>query len=820
MDNLVIEYLSNRLGKVVLNTNKRQGLGPVYLARMLGDGETGIVYEEDLAQLVSITTNIVLTKLANSPSNNKGEALLTNTAISIGAEIGNFTKCKIDKQQMLHIGDLFLEAFYHAGFLDIKIQDGFAPRSGSPYIIQIKEKFSDLIKQQTKRNLLLYTSLTKIPDITGVLQGENFEVIKGVNNENNKQPLILHKHVFEKDIETNKPWVQSVNKLQQQSWSINKEVLAVITSNLDNILPVKKSRLGKYNKADVHKAYQEMVSEPTEENKNKYNKVSAKWNKELVILRDISKRAELEAIYNKACALKDEDEFYQYIDLDYRSRVYYKEPFFNFQGADMARSLFLFKEGVKLSHKGIKWLYIHTASCYNESYDINNLPDWCSYDYKTYLKAEGLDSISVDKMTLQDRKLWVDNNLNFVLNSTDTIRHNCEKPFSFLAACVEIKNVLADPEYKSQLPIPIDGTCNGYQHSAAISKDELTGELVSLVQTDIQADLYVKAAKALINSMPEWFKDRPNMKMKHIRKYITKRATMTRAYSAGADKIADSMYADCYTGGISKKFNIEMTDCEVAAKEIIKALNEVCPGATKTMSFLQKLVDFEIGKTSAYDIDGSEWTHTKKKKAHSRKQTLKKIKEKTLDEELELELIEQQLTHVKNTRHLSYGNGKDHMSWITPSGFPVFYYNYLTREMNVYVTLSGVPVGHKKNGKYTGRITHVLQEASNFPSLKGLMSGISPNYTHSQDGSHMALIVSQWKHSFGAIHDSFSTHAEYVDNLSHLTRQVFIDIYDKENYFEFILNNVLSNTDNANLELPELGNLDITDVRSSEYFFC
>jgi len=55
--------------------------------------------------------------------------------------------------------------------------------------------------------------------------------------------------------------------------------------------------------------------------------------------------------------------------------------------------------------------------------------------------------------------------------------------------------------------------------------------------------------------------------------------------------------------------------------------------------------------------------------------------------------------------------------------------------------------------------------------------------------------------------------------LSHLTRQSFIDIYNKENYFEDIKVNVLSDTTNYE-GIPDQGNLDIADVRGSEYFFC
>ena len=818
MKNLVVEYLSKRLGKVIFNTNKRQAYGPLFLAKILKDDEDKI-YEDDLEHLVNIATNIILHKTADDPSGKKGEALLTHTAISIGVEVANMSELTLNKAQMLHVGDLFVEAFYHAGFINIEIQEGFAPRSGSPYVIQITERFSDLIKVKKDKGLLLYSVGKPIDDIKNILQGDNIPVIKGINSEVSKIPLILHQQAFRECIADKAPWVQALDKLQQTPWTVNRDVLKVVEDNLESILPTVKKRLGKAKKSDVDAAYKKIKEDPSQENKDRYNQAAKEWNEELIILRDISKRTELEAIFSKAKLLSIYPEFYQYVDIDYRGRIYYKEPFFNFQGSDMARALFLFKEGKALGPTGLKWLYIHTASCYNQSYDVRSIPSWCTFDYASYLNKEGLESISVDKMTLEDREEWARQNLDWIMESTDVII-DCEKPFSFLACCIEIKKIKEDPTYQSQLPIPIDGTCNGYQHSAAISKDELTGHLVSLSPSNIQSDLYVQAAKALIQRMPEWFEARPDLKMKHIRKYITKRGTMTRAYSAGAEKIADSMYADCYTGGITERFNITMVDCEELSRNLILALEDVCPGATYTMQFLQSLVDFEIGKTSAYDIDGLPWTQAKKRATHAKKQALKKIKEKTVEEELTLLMLEKRLEAVRKSRYVSYGNGSTYMSWTSPSGFPVFYHSYLTREENVYVTLSGVPIGHKKNGEHTGRITHILQEPSDFASLQGLMSGISPNFIHSQDAAHMAMVIAQWDGSFGAVHDSFSAHACDVDRLGELTRSVFVDIYNKENYFEDILENVLSSTLGFDKEIPSLGRLDIEQVNESEYFFC
>ena len=180
--------------------------------------------------------------------------------------------------------------------------------------------------------------------------------------------------------------------------------------------------------------------------------------------------------------------FYQEVSCDYRGRVYYAESFLEFQGSDLARSLFLFANKKRVDERGYYWLAVHAAACYNQSFTINQLKDYgFGTDYITYLQEEGLDTISVDKMTLDDRVLWVKKNLEFVINTarTKTIHQDAEKPYSFLAVCIEIaayhKAKILKQDYMSGFPVPIDGSNNGWQHLAAMSKDKQAGTLVSLV---------------------------------------------------------------------------------------------------------------------------------------------------------------------------------------------------------------------------------------------------------------------------------------------------------------------------------------------------
>ena len=209
----------------------------------------------------------------------------------------------------------------------------------------------------------------------------------------------------------------------------------------------------------------------------------------------------------KAKGLKDKDTFYQSVEVDYRGRIYYNEAFLNFQGSDLARGMLQFARKKPMTAEGLWWLAVHTACCYNKSYNKDEIPEWCEADYASYLEEEGLESISVDKFTLEDRVRWTNENMHIIVEAGRTQylfvddSDKAEKPISFLSSCIEwydySEATAANRIHFTHLPIPIDGSNNGWQHLGAMSKDRKTGNLVGLTEQEIQVDFYVKTAMAL-----------------------------------------------------------------------------------------------------------------------------------------------------------------------------------------------------------------------------------------------------------------------------------------------------------------------------------
>ena len=270
---------------------------------------------------------------------------------------------------------------------------------------------------------------------------------------------------------------------------------------------------------------------------------------------------------------------------------------------------------------------------------------------------------------------------------------------------------------------------------------------------------------------------------------------MTRAYSAGASKIAENMFFDCRVADYHETYGITQADCNQFARLLIQAINTVCPGPLSTMSYFQDLAAFEIGR---FDVDPE---------LIKRRRELNRLPDPTNEELHELNDISIQLE--EQSESLIYGNGNTEISWVTPSGFTVVYTSWLMNNFRCKGSISGYR-----------RVNHVVQMPSHKPNMRGFMCGISPNFIHSMDASHMSLVIDAWDKTFGAVHDSFSTHASDIEELLALTKEKFVNMYDVDNFYNYIEDQLITNKDGLDVDQPQLGTLEIKEIENSDYFFA
>lgn len=670
-----------------------------------------------------------------------GACALTSVSMTIGKHIAPvISREPIDIKHQLSLGDLIVEGFVYHGFAELNPP------------VRRDESYSLVAAPK-------WVELAEIPDELMALTiiGSYEDRPKAVTKNSHK----MHQDLFDPEA----VYVKAIDKLQSVRWNINTRVLETILAN----------------------AHKFTSDEPIPDNDAKEQKRR-------------SKAIEWKFITQKAEVLKDWDGFFHTFEVDYRGRMYNTEPFLNFQGNDVAKGLLQFYEPKQINDEGKFWLAVHTAASYNQSYNKEELPDWCEADYVSHLEKEGLDDISVDKMTLNDRANWTMNNWDKIFSCELDMK--AEKPVTFLACCYEWVDI-SETGYTC-LPVAIDGSNNGWQHLGAISKDTLTGSLVGLEPVEIQQDFYVQTAKELLRLVQdEELKGvLAQMPMKHIRKGISKRGSMTRAYSAGASKIAENMYFDCKTEDFHEKYGITLKHCNKLARLLVKAIENVCPGPLQTMKYLQDLAGYQLGKHS---LQGPGSTKEYKSLKGRERELLMIAPSKVTDEEL-IELNDTKVELDQYYYELEYGKGDKFIEWDTPSGFRARYEKYTMYDFKERATL---------NGK---QIKHVLRAPTETPDIQGFMCGISPNYIHSMDAAHMAMVIADWDGEFGAVHDSFSSHANDVELLLQKTKSVFIEMYDHENYFSVIRDNLTQNEDDV--DQPVIGSLDIGGINDSEYFFA
>lgn len=102
------------------------------------------------------------------------------------------------------------------------------------------------------------------------------------------------------------------------------------------------------------------------------------------------------------------------------------------------------------------------------------------------------------------------------------------------------------------------------------------------------------------------------------------------------------------------------------------------------------------------------------------------------------------------------------------------------------------------------------------------VSGISPNFIHQGDSSHLMMVINEFDGDIIPIHDSVATHPCDCDELSRVLREQFVILYtEHKNPLEVIRDAAIeAGADLDGIEMPPMGTLDLELVKDSPFFFC
>jgi DNA-directed RNA polymerase len=448
-------------------------------------------------------------------------------------------------------------------------------------------------------------------------------------------------------------------------------------------------------------------------------------------------------------------------NLDYRGRMYGMTSF-QFQDRDYVRGMFRFREGRPIGPTAFKWLAVHAA----------NTGDFGK----------------VSKASFEDRKKWSEDNWRMITRiardpKSDLRWLSADKPFQFVSACIELSKVWEDPEYICHLPISFDGSCSGLQHLSAMTRDLETGTRVNLVPQSKPQDIYQLVADTVATKVSE-DKDNSEVAAKvhnyGISRKLVKRNVMTYAYSSNRFGMAEQLREDTMKPLQHKVSKGELTEHPMSVLRPNKDTGE--------------LKDDE-GLTASIYI--AKHTYS----------AIEELAVKPAEAMRFLRKIAQAYAH----------EGKPPM-WHTPLGFPVVLYKTKGDTVKQRLTL------HNHGVKLRVQVNHgsdstVIDKAK-------VANAIAPGFVHSLDACHLQSVVNECVDrgitNVALVHDSFGCLPADADSMREVILRTFCELYENHDVLKDILEEAEVRLDNKSKlpELPEYGDLELTQVLQAEYAFA
>ena len=632
-----------------------------------------------------------------------------------------------DKRRRLHVGQKLLElAINNTLLFDVK--RWYSGRKKQIKVTLTEEAATWLEKEHAKSEILAPRFLPMVtPPVPWTTQRDGGYVML-------REPLIKPSQGVGNIAERDKLHIpevfNAVNAIQQTEYRINR-----------HILKAQQEAWAAGGMGLVPPEPEALPPVPADIDSNDASK--KKWKAEAAAVHDsnarlVSKRQAILHQLRIAEKFSDFPTIYFPHQLDWRGRVYSMCSYLHPQSHDTGRSLLEFAEGRRLGVRGWYWLKVHLANTFGE--------DKVSNDDRVKWTERHLPKIrrtGVDPMVL---RWWL----------------SADKPWQFLAACIDAAAALANPSgpdaHVSHLPVGMDGTCNGLQHLSALGRDQVGAVSTNLRPAVQPTDIYAEVADEVNRLIDE-----------DIRQWNARKEQPTQK-STSADL---SGIATGWKGRVTRK-------------TVKRAVMTVPYGLTRQGMMKQLLEDRHTTctKEAAYLRD--------------------KI-EAALDGTIHK--ARQIMAWLQEVASLTADEGHA-LRWTSPANFPVIQ-EYLEQSVKTIFTALQ---------KLTYRVTLDTAPVSQARQIRGL----PPNLVHSFDAAHLMRVVnrsvSEGIESFQLIHDSYGVHASSLDRFHEIIRQEFVSMYEVK-WLEELHHMWEQQTGLTLPPPPELGSLGLNEVLEAKYFF-
>jgi DNA-directed RNA polymerase len=381
-----------------------------------------------------------------------------------------------------------------------------------------------------------------------------------------------------------------------------------------------------------------------------------------------------------------------------------------------------------------------------------------------WLAVHGANCYGYDKVSLDDRYQWCLDNLDKIQRTAeDPFGYRwwteADEPWQFLAFCFEWSG-FADKGYgyMSSLPVMVDGSNNGLQHYSAILRDPVGGKATNLTNEEMPQDIYQEVADLVLKDVQSEYDVDTHAKRWIDSGLITRKLTKRPVMVV---PYGGTMY--------SCRAYIE----DAMREEFLKGVpNPFGDDLFKSSMYLARSVWKAIGQVVVSAREAMKW----------------------------LQVI---------------GNGisKKQMPivWSTPSGFVVH---------QMYPAIKERQIATHIDGKLIKPVI-ATQDYARVDRHRAV-NGIAPNFVHALDACALTITVNKCLDDgimdFAMVHDSYGVFAHHSPELAVNLRQAFYEMYNENDVlhqFRLSATDVLDEVESP----PERGNLDLSKVLKSDYFF-
>jgi DNA-directed RNA polymerase len=391
-----------------------------------------------------------------------------------------------------------------------------------------------------------------------------------------------------------------------------------------------------------------------------------------------------------------------------------------------------------------------------------------------WLAVHGANSYGNDKVTFDERVQWVEEHQDAILDSAlnpfngTRFWADADDPYMFLAFCMEwaglamhVGNGGSQDDFVSHLPVSWDGSCNGLQNFSAMLRDPVGGAATNLVPQEYPADIYQRVADVASKQVTV---DAANGEVNasywlgKVTRRVAKRPTMTLPYGSGKYGFRDQLRAEL------QAYKMEHQENYLKGDEFLCSM------------YLANVLYDALGQVVVAARHAMDW--------------LKEVSQVAAREGLPI-------------------------WWTTPSGFAV---------MQDYREWIGKQVDFHARGR---RLQITVMIESDKLDKRKQAQGVSPNFVHSLDAAHLMRTVVLCMHQgikhFAMVHDSYGTHAGNAAALRDVLRQAFVEQYSSDvlgQLREQLIEQIPEKYRDLLPPVPPVGDLDLTAVMQSEYFFA